>query len=71
MEYEDQQCVRLFLLELERHKEKLLKDSSTTTQAHPQRTITTFFSAISPIDATSQSKIHKWALDQDITNGLE
>ena len=42
MEYEDQRCLGLFLLELERHKEKLLKDNSTATQAQPQRTITTF-----------------------------
>ena len=42
MEYEDQRCLRLFLLELKRHREKLLKDNSTATQAHPQRTITNF-----------------------------
>ena len=36
MEYEDQWCRGLFLLELKRHREKLLKDNSTTTQAHPQ-----------------------------------
>ena len=28
----------------------------TTTQAHPQRTITTFFSPITPTNATSQSR---------------
>ena len=56
MEYEDQQCLRLFLLELKRHGEKLLKENSTTTQAHPERTITTFFSPISPTNATSQSR---------------
>ena len=40
MEYEDQQCLLLFLLELKRHREKLLKDNNTATQVHPQRTIT-------------------------------
>ena len=43
MEHEDQWCLGLFLLELKRHREKLLKDNSTATQAHPQRKITTFF----------------------------
>ena len=46
-------CLGLFLLELKRHQEKLLKN--TTTQSHPQRTITTFFSPITPTNATSQS----------------
>ena len=53
-EYEDQRCLGLFLLELKRHREKLLKN--TATQAHPQRTITTFFNPITPTNATSQSK---------------
>ena len=53
IEYEDQRCLGLFLLELKRHREKLLKN--TATQAHPQRTITTFFSPITP-NATSQSR---------------
>ena len=47
-------CLGLFLLELKRHREKLLKN--TATQAHPQRTITTFFSPITPTTATSQSR---------------
>ena len=34
MEYEDQRCLGLFLLELKRHREKLLKDNNTATQAH-------------------------------------
>ena len=54
MEYEDQLCLGLFLLELKRHQEKLLEN--TTTQAHPQRTITTFFSPITPTNATRQSR---------------
>ena len=54
MEYEDQRCLGLFLLELKRHREKLLKH--TATQAHPQRTIATFFSPITPTNATSQSR---------------
>ena len=54
MEYEDQRCLGLFLLELKRHREKLLKN--TATPAHPQRTITTFFIPISPPNATSQSQ---------------
>ena len=54
MEYEDQWCLGLFLLELKRHGEKLLKN--TATQAHAQRTITTFFSPITPTNASSQSR---------------
>ena len=53
MEIEDQRCLGLFLLELNRHREKLL--NNTATQAHPQRTITTFFSPITP-NATNQSR---------------
>ena len=61
-EYEDQRYLGLFLLELKRHREKLLKNPAT--HAHPQRTITTFFSPITPTNATSQSHwIHKWAPD--------
>ena len=58
MEYENQWCLGLFLVERKRHREKLLKN--TTTQAHPQRTITTFFSPITPTNATSNQGIHKW-----------
>ena len=54
MEYKDQRCLGLFLLELMRHREKLLKN--TATQAHPQRTITTFFSPITHTNATSPSR---------------
>ena len=43
-EYEDQWCLGLFLLELKKHRESLLKDNNTATQAHQQRTITNFFS---------------------------
>ena len=43
MEYRDQQCLGLFLLELKRRREKLLTDN-TSTQAHQQRTTTAFFS---------------------------
>ena len=46
---------RIFLARLKRHGEKLLKDNSTTMQAHQQRTITTFFNPITP-NATSQSR---------------
>ena len=53
MEYDDQRCLGLFLLVLKRHRQKLLKN--TATQAHPQRTSTTFFSPITP-NATSQSR---------------
>ena len=55
MEYEDQRCLGLFLLD-SRDTDKLLKDNSTATQAHPERTITTFFSPITPTNATSQSR---------------
>ena len=61
MEYEVQLWLGLFLLELKRHKEKLL-GNSTATQAHQQRT-TTFFS---PITHATQ-----WARDRDITKGLQ
>ena len=43
----------LFLLELKRHREKLLKDNNTATQDRPQRTITSLFSLITP-NAASQ-----------------
>ena len=55
MEYEDQWCLGLFLLELKRHRQKLL-DNSIATQGHPQRTITTFFSPIAPTNTTRQSR---------------
>ena len=42
----------LFLVELKRQRQKLLKDN-TAAQAHQQRTITTFFSSITPTHATS------------------
>ena len=42
------------MLELKRLWEKLLKH--TATQAHRQRRITTFFSPITPTNATSQSR---------------
>ena len=54
MVYEHQRCLGLFLLELKRHWEKLLKNAAT--QAHPQRTTTTFFSPITPTNTTSQSR---------------
>ena len=56
MEYEDQRCLRFILLELNRHREKVLNDKNTTTQAHPQRIITTFFNPITPTNATSRSR---------------
>ena len=43
------------LARTQEHREKLLKDSNTTTRAHQQRTITIFFRPISP-NATSQSR---------------
>ena len=51
-----QWCLGVFLLELKRHREKLSKDSTTATQAHPQRITTTFFSRITPTNALSQSR---------------
>ena len=71
MEYEDQRRLGLFLQELKKHKEKLLKDNITTTQAHQQRTNTTFFSPITPTHATVNQVLHKWAPDQDITKELQ
>ena len=46
MEYEDQQCLRLFLLETKRYREKFSKDSNKTANSHQQKTITTFFISI-------------------------
>ena len=66
MEYEDQWCLGLFLLELKRHKEKLLKDNNTTTQTHQQRTIATFLLMLQV-----NQGIHKQVLDQDITKRLQ
>ena len=57
MEYEDQWCLGLFLLELKRHKEKLLDENIKTISNHQYRTIMTFFSSISPHAAT-QSRCH-------------
>ena len=56
MEYENQWCLGLFLLELKGHMEKLLKDNNTATQSHQQRTITAFISPNIPAHATSQSR---------------
>ena len=53
------------------HLGKLLKDNNTATQAHPQRTITTFFSPITPIMLQVNQGIHKWVPNQDITKGLQ
>ena len=47
---------RTFLVRTQEAWGKLLKDNNTATQAHVQRTITTFFSPITPINATSQSR---------------
>ena len=52
MEYEDEWCLVLFLLELET-QEMLLKGNNTATE-HQQRKISTFFSPIT--HATSQSR---------------
>ena len=60
MESKDQQCLGLFLLELETHREKILNNNRTTT-AHQHRTITAFFSSIT--HATNQSmatQIESW-----------
>ena len=43
-----------FLARAQETSGKLLKN--TATQAHPQRTITTFFSPITPTNDTSQSR---------------
>ena len=54
MEYENQRSLGVFLLEPKRHGEELLKDNSTTTQAHLRRTIATLFSSINPTNVASQ-----------------
>ena len=56
IEYEDQQCLGLFLLELKGYREELLKDNNIATQAYQLRTITSSFSPITPNHATSQSR---------------
>ena len=66
MENEDQQCLGLFWLELKSHREKLLKDHNTATQAHQQRAIATFFSLITPTHATSKSRATQMG-SQDVT----
>ena len=45
-----------FLARSQETKGKLLMDNSTATQTHQQRTITIFFSPITPTHATSQSR---------------
>ena len=70
MEYEDQRSLRLFLLELKIHREKLSKDNNTATQAHPQRTITTFFTLITPTNATRQSRATRLGHNKEVTIGL-
>ena len=59
MENTNQWCQGLLLLELKRHKEKLLKDNNTVIQAHRQRTIITFFIHITPINACQSHKLLK------------
>ena len=54
MEFEDQPVPRNFLARTP-ETGKVVEDNIITTQAHPQRTITTFFSPISP-NSTSQSR---------------
>ena len=70
MEYEDQRRLRLFLLELKRHREKLLKDNNTAKEAHLQRTLTTFFSPVTP-NATSQSRDTQMGSRPGHTKGLQ
>ena len=43
LEYKDQQCLGLFLLEVKRPREMTL-DNNTATMTHTQRAIATFFS---------------------------
>ena len=66
MEYEDQLSLGIFLRKLKRHMGKLLKDNSTTTQTHQQRTIATFLLMLQV-----NQGIHKQVLDQDITKRLQ
>ncbi len=59
MEYKDQRCLGLFLLELKRHREKLLKVDNTATTTHQQRTITNFFTPMTlPHDTIQPGNIH-------------
>ena len=66
-----QRCLDLFFLELKKHREKLLKDKSTTTQAYLQRTITTFFAPSFLVMLQVNQGPQEWALDQAITKGLQ
>ena len=61
MEYEDQWSLGLFLLELKRHREKLLKDYNIATQAHRQRSITTSLAPPRLLMLQVNQGIHKWA----------
>jgi hypothetical protein len=46
MEYKDQCCLGLFLPELRQHREKLLKENTTSTITCQQRTITNFINLV-------------------------
>ena len=69
MEYEDQRCLGLFLIELTGHREKLSIDN-TSTQAHQQRTTTAFFSMSLQVMLQVNQVLHKWDPKQDIAKGL-
>ena len=69
-EYKGQQRLGLFLIELKRHTNKVLKDNHTTTIDHQQGTNKTFFSSITPL-ATSQSRTTQVGLNQDTQKGLQ
>ena len=51
MEYDDQRCLQRFLLELKRHRKKLLTHNSTAIQTHKQKAFTTFFDPITSTHA--------------------
>ena len=55
MEYDDYDA-QGFSCQNPRDRDKLLKDNMTATQAHQQKTITTFFGPITPTNATSRAR---------------
>ena len=65
MEHEDEWCLWLFLLELKQHREKLLKDNSTTAEAHQQRTTLSLALQLLLMLKVNQG-LRKQAPDQDI-----
>ena len=69
MEYKDQQCLGLLVVELKRHREKRggkgqrSRTSQVDSGSHVLRRITTLFSHITH-DISQSKELHKWILEQ-------